>query len=99
MKEISKEELEQLLTITCNTNLIVIGSSYYANRPVLNNFIHHQNSMIRSYFCEKNAVFVPNLTTNKDGFMDYDTKRELVAFLIQNYILSDSSGKHFLSRL
>ena len=92
-KSITDKELEQLVLIESKTNLIVVGCSYYVSRPVMNNFIHVQNSLMQSYFKDKEVAFVPVLSTSKDGFLDYQSKVELLTFLVTNYITSNAIPK------
>ena len=63
----------------------------------MNNFIHVQNSLMQSYFKDKEVAFVPVLSTSKDGFLDYQSKVELLTFLVTNYItLNAIPKKNFL---
>ena len=93
-RSITKEEMDRLARETSHTNLIVIGCGYHSNRPVLNSFIHGINTFVISYLYELNIPFVPLTSANVNGTMSYDSKRELITFLVNNYISGQS--KNFL---
>lgn len=93
-RNITKDEMDRLARETSHTNLIVIGCGYHLNRPVLNSFIHGINNFVISYLHEVNIPFVPLTSTNVNGVLSYDSKKELIMFLVNNYILAPS--KNFL---
>lgn len=92
-KRITPKHLEDLLLSTSHTNLIVVGCSFQYNRPVLNNFIHLQNSLMEAAFKNADAVFVPvPALESLGGILAYESKRELFSHIIHNHIIRELKG-------
>lgn len=48
-KNVDKQCLKQIAQVACNTNVIILGSSYEYNRPILNDYIYDINLSIKKY--------------------------------------------------
>lgn len=94
-KPIEESELEELLKLTSLTNISIVGCSYHLYRPVMNDLIHDQNDFVSTYLMKNNDInFVPIIASFYNGLIDYETKREIILFLLKKHNIN-STARNF----
>ena len=83
------ESILKILELSRKTNVIILGPSLRLRRPILNSFIHEQNTLLLNVIAEHayKVGFFPMLTMTKYGFLSYDDKLNLAQHLY--YIMTN----------
>lgn len=74
-----KTSILKLCELSKKTNIIMLGPPLHLGRPILNRFIHEQNSIILNTIAEQsnNFHFLPMSTLVKNGILNYYDKLNL----------------------